>query len=187
MTSDSEHTNRPRPQQQAQGRKWPIIVLLLGVVTLALALTACGGSSSTSTPGATSAPDGTNATGATDWDTTINFSLENGDEHLENFHMEKCGQVTFLVTVSGPVQVEYQDPSGKDPSGTPRQTYWDVEERIADGKTYEQGGTGELRETITPLGSGYGYLAVAYHYDHPAKAKGTLSYRVDPPTNGTTC
>ena len=53
MASDSEHTNRPRPPQQAQGRTWPIIVLLLGVVTLALALTACGGPSSTSTPGAT--------------------------------------------------------------------------------------------------------------------------------------
>ena len=53
MTSDSEHTNRPRPPQQAPGRQWPILVLLLGVVTLALALTACGGSSSTSTPGAT--------------------------------------------------------------------------------------------------------------------------------------
>ena len=53
MASDSEHTNRPSSPQQAQGRKWPIVVLLLGVVTLALALTACGGSSSTSAPGAT--------------------------------------------------------------------------------------------------------------------------------------
>ena len=41
MASDSEHRNSP--SQQAQGRKWPIVVLLLGVVTLALALTACGG------------------------------------------------------------------------------------------------------------------------------------------------
>ena len=54
MASDSEHTNRPRPPQRAQGRKWPIFVLLLGVVTLTLALTACAGPSSTSTPGATS-------------------------------------------------------------------------------------------------------------------------------------
>ena len=53
MTSDSEHTNRQRPPQQARGHKWPILVLLLGVATLTLALTACGGSSSTSTPGAT--------------------------------------------------------------------------------------------------------------------------------------
>lgn len=54
MASDSEHTNRPRSPQQAKGRKWPIVVLLLGVVTLALALTACGGEPSTSTPGVTS-------------------------------------------------------------------------------------------------------------------------------------
>ena len=53
MTSDSEHTNRQRPPQQARGHQWPILVLLLGVATLTLALTACGGSSSTSTPGAT--------------------------------------------------------------------------------------------------------------------------------------
>ncbi len=52
MTSRNEHTNRQRPlRQQAQGRKWPILVLLLA--TLTLALTACGGSSSTSTLGAT--------------------------------------------------------------------------------------------------------------------------------------
>ena len=52
MTPRNEHTNRQRPlRQQAQGRKWPILVLLLA--TLTLALTACGGSSSTSTPGAT--------------------------------------------------------------------------------------------------------------------------------------
>ena len=67
MASDSEHTNRPRPPQQAQGRKWPIVVLLLGVVTLALALVACGGSSSTSTPGATtgSPPTATSAPAST--------------------------------------------------------------------------------------------------------------------------
>ncbi len=53
MTSDSEHTNRQSPPQQAQGRQWPILVLLLGLAALTLALTACGGSSSTSTPGAT--------------------------------------------------------------------------------------------------------------------------------------
>ena len=53
MTSDSEHTNRQRPPQQARGHKWPILVLLLGVAALTLALTACGGTSSTSTPGAT--------------------------------------------------------------------------------------------------------------------------------------
>ena len=53
MTSEFEHTNRQRSPQQAQGRQWPILVLLLGVATLTLALTACGGSSSTSTPGAT--------------------------------------------------------------------------------------------------------------------------------------
>ena len=53
MTSDSEHTNRQRPPQQARGHQWPILVLLLGVATLTLALTACGGSSSTSTPSAT--------------------------------------------------------------------------------------------------------------------------------------
>ena len=53
MTSDSEHTKRQRPPQQARGRKWPILVLLLGLAALTLALTACGGSSSTSTPGAT--------------------------------------------------------------------------------------------------------------------------------------
>lgn len=134
-----------------------------------------------STPAAAgSAPDGTNATEATDWDTTNNFSLGNGDEHLENFHTEQCAQVTFHVTASGPVQVYYQDPSGKDASGQPRQTYWDVE-------VWEEGVSGELRATITPLGSGYGYLAVGYWSDHPATAKGTISYRVDPPASGTTC
>ena len=55
MTSDSEHTLKQRSPQQAQGRNWPILVLLLGLAALTLALTACGGSSSTSTPGATSA------------------------------------------------------------------------------------------------------------------------------------
>ena len=55
MTSESEHTNRQRSPQQAQGRQWPILVLLLGLAALALALTACGGPSSTSTPDATSA------------------------------------------------------------------------------------------------------------------------------------
>ena len=53
MTSQSEHTNRQRSPQQAQGRKWPILVLLLGLAALTLALTACGGSSSTSAPDAT--------------------------------------------------------------------------------------------------------------------------------------
>ena len=53
MISESEHKNRQRSPQQAQGRKWPILVLLLGLAALVLALTACGGSSSTSTPGAT--------------------------------------------------------------------------------------------------------------------------------------
>ncbi len=53
MTSEFEHTNRQRSPQQAQGRQWPILVLLLGLAALTLALTACGGSSSTSTPGAT--------------------------------------------------------------------------------------------------------------------------------------
>lgn len=53
MPSKPEHTNRPRPPQQAHGHKWPILVLLLGVATLTLALTACGGSSSSSAPGAT--------------------------------------------------------------------------------------------------------------------------------------
>lgn len=64
MASDSEHTNRPRPPQQTQGHKWPV-VLLLGVVTLALTLTACGGESSTSTPGATTgSPSTTTSTPA---------------------------------------------------------------------------------------------------------------------------
>ena len=53
MTSQSEHTNRQRSPQQAQGRKWPILVLPLGLVALVLVLTACGGSSSTSAPDAT--------------------------------------------------------------------------------------------------------------------------------------
>ena len=42
MAPHSEHTNWQRPPQQAQGRTWPILVLLLGLATLALALTACG-------------------------------------------------------------------------------------------------------------------------------------------------
>ena len=50
MTSQSEHTNRQRTPQQAPGRKWPILVLLLSLAALTLALTACGGSSSTSAP-----------------------------------------------------------------------------------------------------------------------------------------
>ena len=53
MTSQSEHTNRQRTPQQAPGRKWPILVLLLGLAALTLALTACGGSSSTRAPDAT--------------------------------------------------------------------------------------------------------------------------------------
>ena len=62
MTSQSEHTNRQRSPQQAQGRKWPILVLPLGLVALVLVLTACGGSSSTSAPDATTSGPPTPAT-----------------------------------------------------------------------------------------------------------------------------
>ena len=70
MTSEFEHTNKLRSPQQAQGHQWPILVLLLGLAALALALTACGG------PSSTSAPDATSATRVPEWEETVTFSLE---------------------------------------------------------------------------------------------------------------
>ena len=181
MASDSEHTIRSRPPQQAQGRNWPVVVLLLGVATLALALTACGGSSSTSTPGATSAPEDTNATGATEWDTTNNFSAGGeGEYHYEEFYAEQCAQVTFQVTASVPVSVSYQDPSAEDPPEPGTQTVWQLD-------AWEEGTKVELSGTITTWGEGYGLLEIANYGGYPGKAEGTISYRVDPPTSGTTC
>ncbi len=181
MASDSEHTNRSRPPQQAQGRNWPVVVLLLGVATLALALTACGGSSSTSTPGATSAPEDTNATGATEWDTTHNFSIEGemASDYVD-FYVEQCAQVTFQVTASVPVVVsyEYASPASEAPPGT--HPVWEVD-------AWEEGTKVELSGTITTWEEGYGLLVVSNYEDYPGKAKGTISYRIDPPTSGTTC
>ncbi len=188
MASDSEHTNRPRPPQQAQGRKWPISVLLVGVVTLALALTACGGESSTS------APDGTNATGATEWDTTNNFSLETGESHYELFPevlYEKCAQVTFHVTASTFVTVHFHDLDG---SGTGDTSVWEATtvelERFA-SEGWKEADPLNIRGTTTAREALYAVLEVAFYLegyeDIPPEAKGTISYRVDPPTSGTTC
>ena len=102
MTSRYEHTNRQRPlQQQAQGRKWPILVLLLGLA--ALALTACGGPSSTSTP------DATSATRVPEWEETVTFSLESEDTHRMDIPLEKCEQVIFHVVASNEVGLGYRD------------------------------------------------------------------------------
>ena len=103
MTSESEHTNRQRSPQQAQGRQWPILVLLLGLAALALALTACGGPSSTSTP------DATSATRVPEWEETTEFSLEWTHSHLVEIPVEKCEQVIFHVVASNKVGLGYID------------------------------------------------------------------------------
>ena len=104
MTSRYEHTNRQRPlRRQAQGRKWPILVLLLGLAALALALTACGGPSSTSTP------DATSATRVPEWEETVEFSVEWLDTHLVEIPVERCEQVIFHVVASNKVGLGYID------------------------------------------------------------------------------
>ena len=121
MTSESEHTNRQRSPQQAQGRQWPILVLLLGLAALALALTACGGPSSTSTPDATSAtrvpststPDATSATRVPEWEETVTFSVKWLDVHLVDIPLEKCEQVIFHLVSSKDVSVLYLDASDR--------------------------------------------------------------------------
>ena len=107
MTSGFEHTNRQRSPQQARGRQWPILVLLLGLATLALALTACGGPSSTSTP------DATSATRVPEWEETVEFSLEPLDTHLVEIPVEKCEQVKFHVVASSKVGLGYIDVGGE--------------------------------------------------------------------------
>ena len=117
MTSEFEHTNRQRSPQQAQGRQWPILVLLLGLAALALALTACGGPSSTSTPDATSAtrvpststPDATSATRVPEWEETVTFSLEGEETHRIEIPVEKCEQVIYHVGASNKVGLGYRD------------------------------------------------------------------------------
>ena len=104
MTSRYEHTNRQRPlRQQAQGRKWPILVLLLGLAALALALTACGG------PSSTSAPDATSATRVPEWEETVEFSLEWTDTHRVEIPVERCEQVIYHVVASNKVGLLYRD------------------------------------------------------------------------------
>lgn len=151
------------------------------MAALTLALTACGGSSSTSTPGATSTPEGTNATGATEWDTTNNFSIE-GENAIDyvDFYVEQCAQVTFQVTSSVPVLVSYQDPSAENPPEPGTKTVWQLD-------AWEEGTKVELSGTITTWGEGYGLLEISNYGGYPGKAEGTISYRVDPPTSGTTC
>ena len=105
MTSESEHTNRQRSPQQAQGRQWPILVLLLGLAALALALTACGG------PSSTSAPDVTSATRVPEWEETVEFSLKWLDTHLVEIPVERCEQVKFHVVASNMVGLGYRDPA----------------------------------------------------------------------------
>ena len=103
MTSEFEHTNRQRSPQQAQGRQWPILVLLLGLAALALALTACGGPSSTSTP------DATSATRVPEWEETVTFSLEGEETHRIEIPVEKCEQVIYHVVASNKVGLGYRD------------------------------------------------------------------------------
>ena len=106
MTSRYEHTNSQRPlRQQAQGRKWPILVLLIGLAVLALALTACGG------PSSTSAPDATSATTVPKWEETVTFSLEWTDTHRVDIPIERCEQVKFHVVASNKVGLGYRDPA----------------------------------------------------------------------------
>ena len=103
MTSEFKHTNRQRSPQQAQGRRWPILVLLLGLAALALALTACGGPSSTSTP------DATSATRVPEWEETVTFSLEGEETHRIEIPVEKCEQVIYHVVASNKVGLGYRD------------------------------------------------------------------------------
>ena len=106
MTSGFEHTNRQRSPQQARGRQWPILVLLLGLAALALALTACGGPSSTSTP------DATSATRVPEWEETVTFSLEGEESHRIEIPVEKCEQVIYHVVASERVRLGYIDVGG---------------------------------------------------------------------------
>ena len=107
MTSESEHTNRQRSPQQAQGRKWPILVLLLGLAALTLALTACGGSSSTSTP------DADSATRVPEWEETVEFTVDWPDPHLVEVPVEKCEWVEFHLTAPVDVTARFHNPDGE--------------------------------------------------------------------------
>ena len=105
MTSDSEHTNKQHSPQQAQGLKWPIIVLLLSLAALTLALTACGDSSTTSTPGATS------TTGVPEWDETVEFSVgPRNTTHYVEIPVKKCEEVVYHLTASEAVELVVSEP-----------------------------------------------------------------------------
>ena len=106
MTSRYEHTNRQRPPgSRPRAANGPILVLLLGLA--ALALTACGG------PSSTSAPDATSATRVPEWEETVTFSVKRLDVHLVDIPVEKCEQVIFHLVSSEDVSVLYLDASDR--------------------------------------------------------------------------
>ena len=166
MTSQYEHTNRQRPlRQQAQGRKWPILVLLLAA--LALALTACGG------PSSTSAPDATSATRVPEWEETVTFSVKWLDVHLVDIPVEKCEQVIFHLVSSKDVSVLYLDASDR------------PDEEIT-GWVYHTAAWGrqdDFRTNKEAKESGIWTLIVR-HYGHEGEITTptdvTVSYRVGP-------
>ena len=171
MTSRYEHTNRPRPlRQQAQGRKWPILVLLLGLATLALALTACGG------PSSTSAPDATSATRVPEWEETVTFSVKWLDAHLVDIPVEKCELVSFHMVSSDRVSVLYLDASDRPDKEITGWVYhtatWGGQDDFRAHKPTEESGIwtlivqhGGIGEITTPIDV-------------------TVSYRVDPYSQG---
>ncbi len=184
MTSESEHTNRQRSPQQAQGRQWPILVLLLGLAALALALTACGGPSSTSTPDATSAtrvpststPDATSATRVPEWEETVTFSVKWLDAHLVDIPVEKCELVSFHMVSSDRVSVLYLDASDRPDKEITGWVYhtatWGGQDDFRAHKPAEESGIwtlivqhGGIGEITTPIDV-------------------TVSYRLDPYSQG---
>ena len=185
MSSESEHTNRQRSPQQAQGRQWPILVLLLGLAALALALTACGGPSSTSTPDATSAtrvpststPDATSATRVPEWEETVTFSVKWLDVHLVDIPLEKCEQVIFHLVSSKDVSVLYLDasdrPDGEIDGWVDHTAAWGRQDDFRAHKATEESGIWTL---------------IVRHYGHQGEITTptdvTVSYRVEPYSQG---
>ena len=170
MTSESEHTNRQRSPQQAQGRQWPILVLLLGLAALALALTACGGPSSTSTP------DAPSATRVPEWEETVTFSVKWLDAHLVDIPVEKCELVSFHMVSSDRVSVLYLDASDRPDKEITGWVYhtatWGGQDDFRAHKPAEESGIwtlivqhGGIGEITTPIDV-------------------TVSYRLDPYSQG---
>ena len=141
------------------------------MAALALALTACGGSSSTS------APDVTGATRVAEWDETVKFSVvwdemgsREDETHRIEIPVEKCELVIFHLVSSNQVEVKYLDAGEEDftYSGT-----WGLVD--------------DLHTNVSAEEIGIWTLIVTSKWGNTTPANVTVSYRVAPPRSGTTC